>query len=76
MNLVYPTRYFPTFSSPTYPWNGNNPLIRLVSIENEENTWSRRGAFLCKKKKRKGKNCLDEKIQSGVIEWIQSSEIK
>lgn len=76
MNLVYPTRYFPTFSSPTYPWNGNNPLIRLVSIENEETRGCREGMLFCIKKNRKGKNCLDEKIQSGVIEWIQSSEIK
>ena len=55
MNLVYPTRYFPTFSSPTYPWNGNNPLIRLVSIENEE-TRGREGVLFCvKKKKEKGR---------------------
>ena len=74
MNLVYPTRYFPTFSSPTYPWNGNNPLIRLVSIENEE-TRGREGVLFCVKKKKKREE-LDEKIQSGVIGWIQSSEIK
>lgn len=70
MNLVYPTRYFPTFSSPTYPWNGNNPLIRVVSIENEENTWvTRRGAFLCKKKKEKGRIVWTKKFRgsSGVI---------
>lgn len=41
--------------------SGNNPLTRVVSIANEGNTrWSKRGAFLCKKKKkRKGKNCSD-----------------